>query len=120
MNFKELAKDVCNGCDLVTGDENKLTTEEVAEAAELTIDDFAVCEIDGDKVGVVTFVEKPNKFYWGGKSLSNMVNAFVQACGSEEEARAQYAETKAKDKVKISCELTKTKNKQDFLKVTVL
>lgn len=116
--FKVLAQEVCNGCDLVTTEENKLTTDDVVEAGTLTLDDFATCEIEGEKVGVVTFVEMSNKYYWGGKALTNMVTAFINACGSEIEARAQYA--KEKEKIKLSFELVKTKAKQDFVKVTVL
>lgn len=118
MNFKVLAQDICNGCDLVTTEENKLSTDEVVESGTLTLDDFAVCTIDGKMVGVVTFKEKEGKYYWGGQSLTNMVTAFIEACGSEAEARTQYAS--AKEKVKMEFELTKTKAKQDFVKVTVL
>lgn len=118
--FTELAKEICNGCDLVTGEENKLTTDEVCGYESLTISDFAVCVIDEKEVGVVTFEELPDKYYWGGQSLSNMVCAFLQACGGEAEAREQYAKEKAKDKIRVKFEMTKTKSKQDFCKVTVL
>lgn len=118
--FTELAKEVCNGCDLVTGEENKLTTEEVCSCEVLTISDFAVCVIEEKEVGVVTFEEFEGKYYWGGQSLSNMVSAFVQACGGEAEAREQYAKEKAKDRIRVKFEMTKTKAKQDFCKVTVL
>lgn len=116
--FRELAQEVCNGCDLITSEENKLSTDDVVKAGQLTLEDFAVCRIDDKEVGVVTFVEKKDKYYWGGQALTNMVTSFVAACGSEAEARDQYA--KEKDKIVMSFEMTKTKNKQDFLKVTVL
>lgn len=118
MRFKELATEICNGCDLVTTEENKLTTEDVVAASKLTLEDFALCEIEGKPVGVVTFAEKEGKYYWGGQALTNMVSAFVTACGSEAEARAQYQDEK--EKVVMTFEKTKTKAKNDFLKVTVL
>lgn len=118
--FKKIAQEICNGCDLVTTEENKLTSEEVVAAGTLTLNDFSVCEIDGKKVGVVTFIEKPDKYYWGGQSLSNMVNAFITAYDGEQEAREQYASEKKKNPVKMMFEMTKTKSKNDFVKVTIL
>lgn len=116
--FRSLAQSICNGCDLITGEENKLSTDDVLEAGTLTIEDFALCTIDEKEVGVVTFAEMQGKYYWGGKSLSNMVKAFVTANGSEESARASYAEEV--DKVQVTFEKVKTQAKNDFVKVTVL
>lgn len=116
--FRSIAQSVCNGCDLITGEENKLSTDEVLAAESLTIEDFALCTIDDKEVGVVTFAEMQGKYYWGGKSLSNMVKAFVTASGGEESARAGYAEET--DKVQVTFEKVKTQAKNDFVKVTVL
>lgn len=116
--FNELAQEICNGCDLVTSEENKLTTDDVVEAGKLTLEDFATCEIDGKAVGVVTFKEKQGKYYWGGQALTNMVVGFITACGGEADARSQYQDEK--EKVVMTFEKTKTKAKNDFLKVTVL
>lgn len=116
--FRVLAQSICNGCDLITGEENKLTTDDVLAAGTLTIEDFALCTIDEKEVGVVTFAEKQGKYYWGGKSLSNMVRAFCTASGGEEAARAAYAEET--DKVQVTFEKVKTQAKNDFVKVTVL
>lgn len=119
INFKQMAQDVCNGCDLVTTEENKLSTDDVVAMKTATLEDFALCTIDGKKVGVVTFVEKKDKYYWGGQALTNMVVAFVDAfAGDETAARSAYEAEKTK--VKLSFEMTKTKAKQDFLKVTVM
>lgn len=120
MKFREIAQEICNGCDLVTGEENKLKTEDVTAQDQLTLDDFAVCEIDGKKVGVVTFEEFPGKYYWGGMSLSNMVNEFIKACGNEVEARDQYAIEKKTEPIKMHFEIVKTKSKNTFVQVTVL
>lgn len=120
MDFRTLGQEICNGCDLITGEENKLSTEEVAALGEVTLDDFSVCTLDGKNVGVVTLKEAEGKYYWGGQALSNMVNAFIEACGSEAEARSQYADEKKKNPVRMRFEMTKTKSKQDFVKVTVL
>lgn len=117
--FVSLAKEICNGCDLVTSDENKLSTDDVLAAGILTISDFATCTIDDKKVGVVTFTEMDGKFYWGGQSLTNMVNAFCEACGGEKEARADYADLPNDQKVRVSFESTTTRNKNTFIAVTV-
>lgn len=116
--FITLAKDVCNGCDLVTGEENKLTTADIIAYDFLTVSDFAVCEIDGKEVGVVTFVEEPGKYYWGGQSLTNMVLAICAACESETDARAEYAEEK--EKICIKFEAVQTKANRSFTKATVI
>lgn len=116
--FRSLAQSICNGCDLITGDENKLTTDDVLAAGVLTIEDFALCTIDDKEVGVVTFVERQGKYYWGGQAISNMVRAFCTASGGEEEARAAYRVEE--DKVQVTFESTKTKNNQTFTRVTVL
>lgn len=116
--FRSLAQSICNGCDLITGDENKLSTDDVLAAGVLTIEDFALCTIDDKEVGVVTFVEMQGKYYWGGQAISNMVRAFCTACGGEEEARATYQVEE--DKVQVTFESTKTKNNQTFTRVTVL
>lgn len=116
--FRSLAQSVCNGCDLITGEENKLSTEEVLEAGKLTLEDFALCVIDEKEVGVVTFAEMPGKYYWGGTAISNMVRSFCTVSGGEEEARVAYAAEA--DKVVLTFESVKTKNNQTFTKVTVL
>lgn len=116
--FRNLAQAACNDCDLITGEENKITTKEVLDAGTLTIEDFALCTIDGKEIGVVTFVEKQGKYYWGGQAVTDMVKAFCTACGGEEEARAQYAAEN--ERVMVSFESVKTKSKMDFTKVTVL
>lgn len=116
--FRSLAQAVCNGCDLITGEENKLSTEDVLAADALTIEDFALCTIDDKEVGVVTFVELQGKYYWGGQAISDMVKAFCTAAGGEEDARAQYQ--LESEKVKVMFESIKTKNNQTFTKVTVL
>lgn len=116
--FRSLAQSICNGCDLITGDENKLATDDVLAAGVLTIEDFALCTIDDKEVGVVTFVERQGKYYWGGQAISNMVRAFCTASGGEEEARAAYRVEE--DKVQVTFESTKTKNNQTFTRVTVL
>lgn len=121
-NFREMAQETCNGCDLITEEENKLTTEAVLKLCKdkghLTLDDFATCTIEGKKVGVVTFVEAQGKYYWGGQSLTNMVCNFVTMFRNESEAREAYE--MESQKVEMMFEMTKTKNKQDFLKCTVL
>lgn len=116
--FTALAQQVCNGCDLITSEENKLSTGDVIAAGVLTLDDFAICEIEGKRVGVVTFVEMPGRYYWGGLSLTNMVVSFADACGSIDDARIEYAAEKTK--VRLQFEASVTKNKQSFTKVTVL
>lgn len=116
--FINLAKEVCNGCDLVTGEENKLTTADVIAHDSLTVSDFALCEIDGKEVGVVTFVEEPEKYYWGGQSLTNMVVRLCTACGSEMDARTEYAEES--EKIRIKFEATQTKTNRSFTKATVI
>lgn len=116
--FATLAQQVCNGCDLITSEENKLSTGDVIAAGSLTLDDFALCEIDGKQVGVVTFVEMPGKYYWGGLSLTNMVLCFAEVCGSIDDARIEYAAENTK--VRLHFEASITKNKQSFTKVTVL
>lgn len=120
MDFKKIAKSVCNGCDLVTGDENKLETKDVCSYERLTVQDFATCVIDEKTVGVVTFEEAENKFYWGGDSLTKTVVALISQFDSEEEAREEYKKAKKSDKIALKFEATKTKNGRDFTKVTVL
>lgn len=115
--FITLAQQVCNGCDLVTTEENKLTTGEVVEAGKLTIEDFASCTIEGKEVGVVTFLEFPGKYYWGGQALSNMVSVFAERYDGMDNARAEYAAQK--DKIVVTFDMTTTKNKQSFVRVTV-
>lgn len=116
--FRALAQNICNGCDLITSEENKLSTDEVLAAGALTIEDFALCSIDDKEVGVVTFVEMPKKYYWGGQAITAVIKAFCDVAGSEIEARAQYAEEK--EKVQVMFESTKTKSNLTFTKVTVL
>lgn len=116
--FRVLAQSICNGCDLITGEENKLTTDDVLAAGVLTIADFALCTIDDKEVGVITFAELEGKYYWGGQSVSKMVQAFCTAAGSEEEARSQYQ--KESDKVQVTFEKTKTQSNNTFVKVNVL
>lgn len=118
--FNELAKEVCNGCDLITSEENKLTTKDLSDAGVLTLDDFATCEIDGETVGVITLKGMEGKFYWGGKAITNMVVSFISACGGEDEARSKYAEEKKKEPVKFTLSITKTKVGRDFTKVTIV
>lgn len=119
MSFKSIAKEVCNGCDLVTSEENKLTTEDVVAAGELTLDDFALCVIEDKPVGVVTFKEFPDRYYWGGQSLTNMVVSFIETYETEQAAREAYAKEKVKDPVLMAMSLTKTKKNQDFVQVTI-
>lgn len=122
FSFKKFAQDICNGCDLITGDENKLSTDDIIEACKkygcLSVHDFSQVEIDGDLVGVVTFDELPDKFYWGGKAITDMVNALISVFGNEADARAAYA-TAQDDIIQIVAEQTKTKNNRDFTKITV-
>lgn len=122
FSFKKFAQENCNGCDLITGDENKLTTDDVVEACKkmdcLTVHDFAQVEIDGDLVGVVTFDEMPDKYYWGGKAITDMVNSLISVFGSEADARKAYASAQD-DVIQIVAEATKTKNNRDFTKITV-
>lgn len=120
MSFKSIAKEVCNGCDLVTSEENKLSTDDVVAADVLTLDDFALCVIEDKPVGVVTFEEFPERYYWGGQSLTNMVVSFIENYETEQEAREAYAKEKKKDAVRMKISLTKTKKNQDFVQVTIV
>lgn len=116
--FKTMAQEACGGSDLITDEENKLTTEDICAADALTLDDFDLCTIEDKQVGVVTFTEFPGKYYWGGHALSKMVNSFAEMCGSIGEARAQYANEK--EKIVLAFEATKTRSKRDFVRVVVL
>lgn len=119
MSFRKIAKEVCNGCDLITSQEAKLTTDEVVAAGKLTLDDFSLCVIEDKSVGVVTFKEFPERYYWGGQSLTNMVTEFIEAYETEQAAREAYASEKKKDAVVMTLTVTKTKKMQDFVQVTI-
>lgn len=123
FSFKQFAQEKCNGCDLITNDANKLTTDDIANYCKkdgnLTIHDFAQVEIEDELVGVVTFDELPGKFYWGGKAITDMVNNLIEIFGCEKSARAAYAAA-TNDSIQIKAEKTKTKNNRDFTKITVL
>lgn len=116
--FKVMAQEACGGSDLITDEENKLSTEDICAADSLTLDDFDLCTIEEKQVGVVTFVEFPGKYYWGGHALSKMINCFAEMCGSIGEARAQYANER--EKIVLAFEATKTRSKRDFVRVNVL
>lgn len=123
FSFKQFAQEKCNGCDLITSEDNKLSTEDIvdycAKKGNLTIHDFAQVEIEDELVGVVTFDEMPEKYYWGGKAITDMVNNLIEIFGGEKSARAAYAAA-TNDSIQIKAEKTKTKNNRDFTKITVM
>lgn len=75
IDFKKSARAKVSGCALMEG--VKLNTNEVLNE-ELTIDKFDFINIKGKNVAVVTFREKPNAYYMGGKLLTRMFEGFVE------------------------------------------
>ncbi len=68
----ELVKGMVSGSKLMENRE-KVTTDDVI-GVELTMRDFEMLNGDGGKFPVIIFDEMPDKFYMGGKVLSEICN----------------------------------------------
>lgn len=68
----EFAKGMVGGCRLMENRE-KVNTEDVV-GVELTMRDFEMLTGDNGKFPVIIFDEMPDKFYMGGKVLSEICN----------------------------------------------
>lgn len=82
----EFAKGMVGGCRLMENRE-KVNTDDVV-GVELTMRDFEMLTGDNGKFPVIIFDEMPDKFYMGGKVLSEICNG-IDANGLHESLVAE-------------------------------
>ena len=92
-----------------------LDTVELLKYAELTLDSVdLVTTDDGSFYSVVTFDELPDRFYFGGKVLTDIVTAIYNVTESE----TGYP-VKINEPVKVSCTMERSKNGRTYAKWVV-
>lgn len=101
-----------NAMSVLMQNREKLDTEELLKYDELTLDSVElVANNDGTFYSVVTFEELPDRFYFGGKVLTDIVTAIYNVTESETGAPVKVAEP-----VKVSCTWERSKNKRTYAK----
>lgn len=84
----------------------------------LTVSDFDVLDYNNSHYAVVVFEEEPAIAYSAGKALTEIIDAYVEACGGVADARAAYRD---EDALIVYLEETETKESGNtFVKVTVI
>ena len=76
-DFKENLKDSFEGSRIVR--ENKKISIEMFADTVVTIEDFEELTKDGEKFYAVTTKDNPGKYFFSGKSLTEIINACVEA-----------------------------------------
>lgn len=111
INFKKIAAQETVLSEIMEG-----RTKIQKEDGEITVVDFdLVPDPKGEVYAVVAIND--TQFINGGHVLTRIVTAFVEACGSIEAAREEYAKG---EPIRCKLEKTKTQSGRTLTKVTIL
>jgi predicted ThiF/HesA family dinucleotide-utilizing enzyme len=115
--LNDLAKKA-SGVSAITEGKTKLSTADVIKRFPngFTISAVDVFGTGAEAYAVINIAEDANVYFFGGKALTEMVNNFVNMCGSVDEVNTQLA----LEPVKIKLTQTKTKTNRDFTSFEVI
>lgn len=117
-SFKEIAKNVSGGCELMQNRTKLGTRELVAKFPEgVTINGFDFLDGDNGKFPVCTISEDNSIYFFGGKILNNICTEWVNTFG---DVKTTNEMLKNEGGVKVKMNYTKTKKGQDCCAVEVL
>lgn len=83
-NLKELLKEKHSGLSPLMKEREKMESDEATTYEQLTLSEVhLVSTSDGEVFAVVTFKEAPNKFYFGGVVLTDIVSDIYKMLGAD-------------------------------------
>lgn len=124
FNFKSVAKASVGGSPIMNGESLK-TMEIINQKLTITaVDEIELTNKQGKKqnVAVLNFAEFPNRYYLGGKALTNIVSEWRKAWASEHNGEIELDEMNGelkKAKVVITLTMTTTHNGNTFTMVNI-
>lgn len=124
FNFKSVAKSSVGGSPIMNGESLK-TNELINRDLTITaVDEIELTNKAGKKqmVAVLNFREFPNRYYLGGKALTNIVTEWRKAWASEHNGEIDIDEMNGelkKANMVISLSITNTHNGNTFVMVNI-
>ena len=123
MSLKNVAKETITLSVLMVGRESISTPEVIEKFPKgFTVEDFDIVDAVIDEkpahYAVITIGEDDSVYYTCGIIITKMIDAYVDECGSLEQARANYVKEE-----KLKLKLTEGKNKSgknNLTKVDIL
>lgn len=119
FNFKAAAQEVVGGSFILEGREKKDVSAVIAAYPNgMTITGADLLEKDGSTFSALTIAEDPTIYFFGGKSLTDIVKKWSAAYDGDHETMSADLIKKGGLRVKLS--RTKTKAGRDFTSVEIL
>ena len=117
-NFSAKAKECVSGCPLMVN-RTKMTTEEISNkyADGVTLVDFDIIVINGERVPVFVTAEEPNAYFYGGTALLNIVNEWLSDYDGDLTKCAE--DFRNSDGLRVQLEYKKTRTGKNFVNVIV-
>lgn len=125
FDFRKVAKASVGGSPLMSG--SPIKTAEILNTplTIVAVDTVDLTNKQGHKqeVGVINFMEMPNRYYLGGQALTNVIlawrNEWAKVNNGEFDANV-FNDAIAKAGVKISLRMTTTRGGNSFVVVDIL
>lgn len=110
-NLNEFLKEKHSGLSPLMGEREKMETDEALTYDGLTLDKIhLVTNGDGTVFAVVVFKEAPNKFYFGGTVLTEIVQDIYKYYGSDFDEVIEVGD----DNIKLEVSRRRSKKKNTF------
>lgn len=114
--MKKIVKALSNSSEVI-GDNVKISTDEIIEnGGNITITMVDIINGEDGDYAVMNMKEYPDKYYNGGKQLTDLVKMLVEEFGTIDDVNTELEKTP----LALHIEVVKTKKKNDFVVVSLV